>query len=89
MAYLEYQPRSTLYHYSSPDGFLGIVSSKQLWFSDLGSTNDPREIQFGFEKFLRAVEDLLKSETEPSRRRFIKTMEERLTRYRQNTTAYC
>ncbi len=89
MAYLEYRPQSPLYHYSTPGGFVGILSSKQLWLSDLRSTNDPREIQFGFEKFLRAMDEIRNQEADPSRKRVYSIMEERLTRYWQNTTGYC
>lgn len=50
MAYLEYKPRETLYHYTNEDGFLGIIESRKLWLSDLYHSNDPRELNYGFEK---------------------------------------
>ena len=55
MAFLEYRPTQTVYKYCSSDGFLGIVKSKRLWFSDLASANDPREIKLGYDHFMEAL----------------------------------
>lgn len=55
MAYLEYRPTQTLFQYTSVDGFLGILKSKRLWLSDLRAANDPREIELGFERVIRAL----------------------------------
>jgi hypothetical protein len=45
MAFLEYQPRSTLFHYCSAAGFDGITSTGAIWISDLQHANDPKELQ--------------------------------------------
>jgi hypothetical protein len=54
MAYLEYIPTKPLYHYTSEDGLRGITRSHELWLSDLGTSNDPRDVQLGVET-LRAI----------------------------------
>lgn len=55
MAYLEFDPQETLFHYSSMSGFEGVLHSKSLWLSDLSTTNDPREIEFGRNIILKAM----------------------------------
>lgn len=45
MAFLEYQPRSTLFHYCSAAGFDGITGSASIWLTDLYQANDPKELQ--------------------------------------------
>jgi hypothetical protein len=49
MAYFEYQPRTSIFHYTTEFGFRGIIQSKSLWLSDITSSNDPREIQLGYD----------------------------------------
>ena len=44
MAFLEYTPNTTLFHYCSPIGFDGIVGSKSIWLTDLQFANDPKEL---------------------------------------------
>lgn len=60
MAYLEYKPTDVLYHYTTTDGFKGIIGTKRLWFSDLRTTNDPREIIFGLGRIRPIVARILK-----------------------------
>ncbi|WP_170971921.1 DUF2971 domain-containing protein [Rhodobacter sp. SY28-1] len=55
MAFLEFNPTTTLYQYTTLSGFEGIISSKSIWFTDLRFTNDPREITLGRDQFLKAV----------------------------------
>jgi hypothetical protein len=62
MAFPEYIPRQTLYHYTSADGLSAIATSKCLRFSDLASANDPREIHLGREKMFVALRSVLDDE---------------------------
>jgi hypothetical protein len=62
MAYPEYLPRQTLYHYTSTDGLSAIATSQCLRFSDLASANDPREIHLGREKVFVALRSVLYDE---------------------------
>jgi hypothetical protein len=39
-------PPPELFHYTSPEGFMGIVTTKTLWASDMLSLNDASEIQY-------------------------------------------
>ncbi len=59
MAYLEYEPRETLFQFTSFEGFKGIVESKQLWFSDLKSLNDPRELIYGLGRVRPLLEEIV------------------------------
>jgi hypothetical protein len=89
MAYLEYRPTQPVYKYCSPDGLFGIIKSKRLWFSDLTSMNDPREIKLGHKHFHDALE-FVRQETSPGERgKFLSVLADRLARYRENCRAYC
>ena len=58
MAFLEYTPQASLFHYTNNLGFEGILKSKKLWLSDIQSTNDPREIHLGKGLLLAAFKEL-------------------------------
>ena len=88
MAFLEYRPTNTLYHYTSPAGFSGILASKSLWFSDLSTANDPREVHLGFDKFMTALNSVI-LEKYPGKGHFLKSLSDRLRKYRENARAYC
>jgi hypothetical protein len=45
MAFLEYRPTTTLFHYCGPGSFDGITANGSLWLSDLQHANDPKELQ--------------------------------------------
>jgi len=45
MAFLEYRPVSTLFHYCGAGGFGGITASGSIWLTDLQYANDPKELQ--------------------------------------------
>jgi hypothetical protein len=89
MAFLEYRPTQTLFHYTSVDGFFGILKSKHLWFSDLASSNDPRELKFGLQHFVDALRSVRNNEYRGERGRFLSLLEERFTDYHQNAHAFC
>jgi hypothetical protein len=42
------QPTPELFHYTSAEGFRGIIESRQLWCTDIRHVNDPREGDHGF-----------------------------------------
>src|ERR1700680_3262531 len=44
--YDEYRPPE-LYHYTTADGFRGIIEGRQLWCTDVTEVNDPREGDHG------------------------------------------
>jgi Protein of unknown function (DUF2971) len=89
MAFLEYRPTKTLYHYTSPAGFSGILASKSLWFSDLTTANDPREVHLGFDKFMSALNSVILKEYPGKKGHFLISLADRLRKYRENTRAYC
>lgn len=50
--------RQLIYHYTSQSGFLGILTSKQLWASELQFLNDSREYKIAAEKLRKTMESL-------------------------------
>lgn len=43
------KPRGLVYHYTSPDGLLGILKSRKIWATDFRHLNDSREVLAGVE----------------------------------------
>jgi hypothetical protein len=89
MAFLEYRPAQTLYQFCSVDAFRGIVASKELWCSDLAAANDPRELALGFEHFFSAMKFVRENEYKGAIGRFLVSLEEYVTRYRDNQQTFC
>ncbi|HWF95242.1 MAG TPA: DUF2971 domain-containing protein [Xanthobacteraceae bacterium] len=89
MAFLEYRPTQTVYKYCSSDGFLGIVKSKRLWFSDLASANDPREIKLGYDHFMEALEAVRQENYKGELAAFLSTLAEHVTRVHTNQRLFC
>ena len=89
MAFLEYRPVNTLYQYCAPAGFFGVLKSRRLWFTDLASANDPREIQLGFEHIIDALKSIREDEYRGDRGSFLSTLANHLTRYRERAQAFC
>jgi hypothetical protein len=89
MAYFEYTPRSTLYHYTSSAGFEGIIRSKELWLSDLKNSNDPRELRIGYDNVFNILNASKNKASSNLSRHFIQYLENDLTSYFSNTTPYC
>lgn len=52
-----------IYHYTSIEGFFGIVKSRTLWLSDYCYLNDKRELTHGIDLVQEVAAQLLKHET--------------------------
>ncbi len=89
MAFLEYRPKQPLFQYCSVDGFLGIVRSRQLWFSDLLSANDPREMKLGHQHFVDALKSVRHDEYRGETGLFLSVLAGRLAGAYENTQAFC
>jgi hypothetical protein len=89
VAFLEIRPTQTLYKYCSIDGFLGIVRSKRLWFSDLALANDPRELKMGFELFEKALDLVRGEEPKGERAAFLSTLAKQLANAHAVQQAFC
>jgi hypothetical protein len=54
--------RIVIYHYTSPEGLLGIVEKNELWMSDYLFMNDAEELTYGLavakDRFEKAAEEL-------------------------------
>lgn len=79
----------TLFQYCSPAEFHGIITSKRLWFTDLYSANDPREIQSGYKKFVSAIETLAGAESDESSKAYLHALAKRLGAFIGYVRAYC
>ncbi len=55
-----------VYHYTSLEGFVGIVSSRSLWLSDYGYLNDKRELTYGTDLVSAAIQHISQSHPSPS-----------------------
>lgn len=44
--------QNTVAHYASPQGFLNILQSKELWFGNISNVNDLTEVQYAFEEII-------------------------------------
>lgn len=49
---------SIVYHYTSLEGFLGIVNSRSVWMTDFSYLNDRREVRYGLDLLLEAVNEM-------------------------------
>lgn len=54
-----------IYHYTSIEGFFGIVQSGQLWLSDYSYLNDTRELLHGGDLVTEVATELLAKESRP------------------------
>ena len=55
MAYLQYHPMNSLFHYTSVEAFSNIMRSGEFWFSDLKESNDPREFDMPKRRVMDAI----------------------------------
>jgi len=53
------KPSNTVYHYTSIDGFVGIVTSRSLWMTDYSYLNDSMEIKHGVSVVRNVAEAML------------------------------
>jgi hypothetical protein len=89
MAYLQYRPTQTLFQYTSTDGFLGILRSKRLRLSDLRASNDPRELELGYERLMQALRTLLDDERQSENREGLSRLISSLAGYFERQQAFC
>jgi hypothetical protein len=90
MAFWEYRPTRTVFQYCSVEGFKGIIKSKSLWFSDLASANDPREIRLGFDRFMNALKALIREDNSKDQKAdHIREFITRIERHHNNVRIYC
>ncbi|GAB2575479.1 hypothetical protein GCM10027034_02110 [Ramlibacter solisilvae] len=47
-----------VYHYTSLEGFMGIVRSRSLWMTEFAYLNDRREVRYGLDMLLDTVNDM-------------------------------
>ena len=88
MAFLDYQPRSTLFHYCSAAGFDGICATGSIWLTDLQHANDPKELQLA--TVIQQVMSELESDPKvpPVLRSVYRQLQSRLERLRSRFGMY-
>ena len=75
-----------IYHYTSLDGFVGIVESGTIWLSDYAYLNDTRELAHGAELVLDVIDEIRKTETAEGVLGLLQTWEKGI---QQNTHRIC
>jgi hypothetical protein len=85
MTYQEFQVSTTSFHYTSEEGFRGIIESKKLWFSDLRSTNDPRELVLGLARIRPIAERIISERKDEWNVAIYKSMLDRTLNTHKNT----
>ncbi|KQM32907.1 hypothetical protein ASF03_11280 [Rhizobium sp. Leaf68] len=88
MAYLEYVPTRTLYHYTSEIGLRGILSTREIWLSDLNSSNDPRELQLGLTTIQTVAEKIGRKEYSAQNARVLTQLIDKILKYYENSSCY-
>jgi hypothetical protein len=88
MAFFEYHPTSTLFQFTSAEGFEAIVAGKKLWFSDVIAANDPREIKLGQQHFLKAVRSIKDDEVNGMSSQQLHAFAARLLKYQRESTCF-
>jgi len=89
MAFLEYKPTQTLFQYCSLDLFFSIISSRELWFSDLASSNDPRDLRLGYDNVFHALNLARLNSQGTLVARLVELLEKRLVPYYRNVNVFC
>ena len=67
-----------VYHYTSLEGFFGIVENKSIWLSDYSYLNDRRELKYGADIAKNAIAQLAKTEPDPNPRELFSDWIEKL-----------
>ena len=53
----------TIYHYTSTEGLIGILSTGKMWFTDIMYMNDSSELKYAIELIDSVIEDRVKRHT--------------------------
>lgn len=64
---------ATVYHYTSLEGFIGIVSNRSVWMTEFAYLNDRREVRYGLDLVLETVNALLETESDEHVRNLLST----------------
>lgn len=67
-----------VYHYTSLEGFMGIISSRAVWMTEFSYLNDRREVSYGLELLLETVRHILENEQDDDIRGLLSAWSERL-----------
>lgn len=52
---------NTVFHYTSPHGFISILQNRQIWLSDAGFMNDSQELSYAATQIVNRVEHRIES----------------------------
>ncbi len=68
----------TIYHYTSLEGLVGIVNSRSVWMTDYSYLNDRREVRYGIDLLLDAVNELQSEATRDDVQGLLSSWKEKL-----------
>src|ERR1700723_398094 len=68
-----------LYHYTTGEGLVGILSSKQLWCTQISCLNDTTEFTYAIEEFQKLVRTRLTEQHHPIQELFLRGLEQYLS----------
>ncbi|RJP64797.1 MAG: DUF2971 domain-containing protein [Ignavibacteriales bacterium] len=60
LSHHEYSGELVLYHYTTLEGFKGIINNRSIRCSEIHTMNDPSELKYGKELFESCITDLIK-----------------------------
>lgn len=84
------QAPAELFHYTSPDGFIGIARSRSLWASDMLTLNDASEAQYPQRLIAQLIEKYAAEVPDEHRSRFTDQLRNYLfTMYTPFVTCFC
>ena len=67
-----------LYHYTSMEGLIGILSSKELWASNIHFLNDAEEFSLALKITRDSINEIKRNTVDELKRKFLKSTSERL-----------
>jgi hypothetical protein len=70
---------TTVYHYTSLEGLMGIVSNRSVWMTEFSYLNDRREVRYGLDLLLDEVGAMLEGEITEQVRGLLSAWKEKLS----------
>ncbi|MDZ7693591.1 MAG: DUF2971 domain-containing protein [Balneolaceae bacterium] len=69
----------TLYHYTSADGFLGIINSQSIWLTNIKYFEDHTEGMYGRKLLLDVIDELIEMDFDEKKQRFLNRIKKTVT----------
>jgi Protein of unknown function (DUF2971) len=89
MAFQQFKPANTLFHYCSSESFQKILASKKLRFTDLFSSNDPREYWHGYGMVTATIDDLVSIEKNFIASKNLSALKKNIIQFSNHSNLFC